>query len=217
MDNLYADPQPEAYLSGHTDTVTSVAFSPDGKTLASGSHDQSIILWNVETRKSSQRLRVPLNLVFSLAFSPDGKTLASGASGLSDKTIILWNVATGQPIGQPLQGHTDTVTSIVFSPDGKMLASGSYDHNIILWDLSTRQPIGQPLEGHTNIVTSVALALTEKLLLQVLGMAILLFGMWRLTSLSVNPSRDIPIAWPLVLMDKSLLQAMMTAPSLCGM
>ena len=62
MDNLYADPQPEAYLSGHTDTVTSVAFSPDGKSLASGSHDQSIILWNVETRKSSQKLKGPFEI-----------------------------------------------------------------------------------------------------------------------------------------------------------
>jgi WD40 repeat protein len=69
--------------------------------------------------------------VFSVAFSPDGKTLASGSF---DKTIRLWDVAKGQPIGVPLTGHTDKVFSVAFSPDGRTLASGSADNTIRLWD-----------------------------------------------------------------------------------
>jgi WD40 repeat protein len=80
-----------------------------------------------------QYLRGHSYSVRSVAFSPDGKTLASGSD---DHTIILWDVASHQPLGQPLQGHRDAVSSVVFSPDGKTLASGSWDRTIILWDLN---------------------------------------------------------------------------------
>jgi len=121
MDNLQANPQLQAYLSGHTNFSFSVAFSPDGKTLASGGDDYTIILWDVETRQPiGKPLKGHTRNVTSVSFSPDGKTLASGSS---DNTVILWDVETGQPIGQPLKGHTDQVNSVAFSPDGKMLAS----------------------------------------------------------------------------------------------
>ncbi|TEU11392.1 MAG: hypothetical protein E3J21_23775, partial [Anaerolineales bacterium] len=108
--------------------------SPDGKTLASGSADQTIILWNVLTGQStSQPLTGHTNWVLSVAFSPDGKTLASGSA---DQTIILWDVAARQQLGQPLTGHTSWVLSVAFSSDGKTLASGSADSTIILWDVS---------------------------------------------------------------------------------
>ena len=73
------------------------------------------------------------NIVYSVAFSPDGKMLASGSE---NNTIILWDVESRQPLGQPLEGHKDSVYSVAFSPDGKMLASGSWDNTIILWDVS---------------------------------------------------------------------------------
>ena len=68
----------------------------------------------------------------------------------------LWDAATGQPVGQPLTGHTDAVTSVAFSPDGTRIASGSCDNTVRVWDAATGQPVGQPLTGHTDAVYSVA-------------------------------------------------------------
>jgi len=88
------------FLHRHTGIVQSVAFSPDGKTLASGSGDKTIILWDVAGQKPlGQPLTGHTGIVQSVAFSPDGKTLASGSE---DKTIILWDVASQKPLGQPL-------------------------------------------------------------------------------------------------------------------
>jgi WD40 repeat protein len=162
LENVLLHPQLHAYLNGHTGIVMSVAFSPDGKTLASDSWDKTIRLWDVAT---SQPIGQPLtghtDYVASVAFSPDGKTLASGSW---DKTIRLWDVATGKSISQPLTGHTDDVGSVAFSPDGKTLASGSWDKTIRLWDVATGQPIGQPLTGHTEAVLSVAFSPDSKTL-----------------------------------------------------
>ena len=82
-----------------------------------------------------------------MAFSPDGKRIVSGSH---DNTLRLWDADTGQPIGQPMTGHTGAVFSVAFSPDGKRIVSGSYDKTVRLWDADTGQPIGQPLTGHTG-------------------------------------------------------------------
>ncbi len=111
--------------------VKSVAFSPDGKTLASGGGDNVIHLWDVETGKSKMTLIGHTHWVFSLAFSPDGKTLASGSV---DSDIRLWDPHTGQH-KKTLTGHTAWVRSIVFSPDGKTLVSGSDDGSVLLWTI----------------------------------------------------------------------------------
>jgi len=86
------------------------------------------------------------------------------ASGGADNTIILWDVAAGQLLGQPLTDHTNWVLSVAFSPDGKMLASGGADNTIILRDAATGQPLGQPLTGHTGWVSSVAFSPDGKML-----------------------------------------------------
>ena len=110
-------------------SVNSVAFSPDGLTLASGSGDETIKLWDVVTGEVKATLEGHEGYVWSVAFSPDGLTLASGSL---DKTIKLWDVETGEVlarIGNPLC----SVYSVAISPDGMMLASGNNDCKIELF------------------------------------------------------------------------------------
>ncbi|QGZ89939.1 nSTAND1 domain-containing NTPase [Microcystis aeruginosa] len=133
-------------LSGHNDaSVYSVSFSPDGKTLATGSDDKTIKLWNVETGEEIRTLTGHNGYVNSVSFSNDGKTLATGSS---DNTIKLWNVETGQEI-RTLTGHNGSVTSVSFSSDGKTLATGSWDNTIKLWNVETGQEI-RTLTGHNS-------------------------------------------------------------------
>ena len=152
--NTFAQDIPSTVLEGHTRGVNSVVFSPDGQTLASGSSDDTIRLWDVATGAALHTLRGQTEsvytIVYSVAFSPDGQTLASGSS---DDTIRLWDVATGAAL-HTLSGHTRDVTSVVFSPDGQTLASGSSDDTIRLWDVATGAAL-HTLSGHTRDVTSV--------------------------------------------------------------
>jgi len=120
----------------HRGAVNSVCFSPDGKILASGSNDSTIILWDAEIGTRRRVLKGHTRPVNSVCFSPDGKILASGDG---DRTIILWDAETGKQRAV-LKGHAEPVNSVCFSPDGKILASGSsdkYDSTIILWDAET--------------------------------------------------------------------------------
>ncbi|NCS57349.1 MAG: WD40 repeat domain-containing protein, partial [Microcystis aeruginosa G11-04] len=137
-------------LEGHYSYVYSVNFSPDGKTLVSGSWDNTIKLWDVETGQEIRTLKGHDNSVYSVNFSPDGKTLVSGSA---DNTIKLWNVETGQEI-RTLKGHDSSVRSVNFSPDGKTLVSGSGDKTIKLWNVETGQEI-RTLKGHDSVVYSV--------------------------------------------------------------
>jgi WD40 repeat protein/class 3 adenylate cyclase len=120
-------------LSGRTGAVNSVAFSPDGTTLATGSADGTVRLWDVASLQQITALTGPTGPVTSVAFSPDGTTLASASA---DHTVRLWDMATHRQIGPALTGHTGVVTSVAFSPDGKTLATGSADHTVRLWDVA---------------------------------------------------------------------------------
>ncbi|MHC5855588.1 protein kinase domain-containing protein [Nostoc sp.] len=150
-------------LIGHFSSVNSVAISPDGKTLASSSWN-SIKLWSLATGEEIRTFTGHSGSVNSVAFSPDGKILASGSD---DKTIKLWNLATGMTIklwnlatGKTvctLTGHSRSVDSIAISSDGKTLASGSDDKTIKLWNLATGKII-RTLTGHSRSVDSIAIS-----------------------------------------------------------
>ncbi len=146
-------------LRGHKDLILQVAWSSDGKTLASGSDDNSIRLWDAQSGKVIRVLKEHFQRTYSVAWSPVGKTLASGSE---DNKVRLWDAESGQ-MKRILKGHSESVRSVAWSPVGKTLASGSEDNTIRLWDAESGN-VSYVLKGHSDKVDSVACSPDGKML-----------------------------------------------------
>jgi WD40 repeat protein len=140
-----------ANISGHSWPLFSLAFSPDGKTLATGGYNKAVRLWELGSQKQRLELVGHMDSVQSVAFSPDGKLLVSGGADVQigprpPGEIKLWDAEKGKLLAE-LIGHTNSVKSVVFAPDGQTVASASKDSTIKLWDVSeftAKAPAAKP-------------------------------------------------------------------------
>ena len=137
-------------LEGHTDIVRSVAFSNDGKRIASGSDDNTVKVWDAITGRMSLVFHGHTDQVRSVAFSPDGKWIVSCGK---DRTLKVWDSKTGEEI-HTLRGHTTLVWGVSVSPDGQKVVSSGEDSVVIIWDAETGQK-DRTLNGHFDQVWTV--------------------------------------------------------------
>ncbi|KAF7978739.1 hypothetical protein HWV62_44746 [Athelia sp. TMB] len=140
-------------IEGHKGGVMSVAYSPDGKHIVSGSRDDTIQISDAETGEIvAGPFMGHTDPVTSVQCSPDGKYVASGSF---DGTVRIWDVLTGETIAGPFEGHTDWVKFVAWSPDGKHVVSGSDDCTCRVWNIETGKTIAGPFEGHSGYVNCV--------------------------------------------------------------
>ena len=137
-------------LRGHLGEIRRMAWSPDGRWIASPSSDRKIIIWDAESGDATSTFTGHTDTVFSTAWAPDGQILASGAE---DGTIRIWNVSDGQVI-QTLREHTSWVNCVAWQNNGRMLASGSENSTILLWDTDNWKVLREltQLEGNINSI-----------------------------------------------------------------
>ncbi|KIJ07268.1 hypothetical protein PAXINDRAFT_52332, partial [Paxillus involutus ATCC 200175] len=147
-------------MSGGNLGITSLEFSPDGKTFASTSCDGTCKVWNSETGELLFDFDDHQNMVWTVAYSPSGVKIASGSL---DHTIRIRNAHTGERLTQPLL-HIDTVHSIVWSPDSRQLISACNDGQICFWSAPTGTQLGSPLQAHLGPITSMAISPSGSLL-----------------------------------------------------
>ncbi|MDB5352104.1 MAG: repeat-containing protein [Planctomycetota bacterium] len=156
MPKLEVKPEPVAIgeirrFEGHTDTVSSVAFSPDGLRAISGGPDKIPRLWEVTTGKASRQFEGDAEGVSGVAFSPDGHSVLSAGG---EKTLTLWDAESGRALRR-FGGDAGAPIHVAIAPDGKSVASGGLDHAARLWDVATGNLI-RPFTGHTERVYGIA-------------------------------------------------------------
>jgi len=140
-------------LTGHEGAVTSLTYAPDGRTIASGSNDGTLRVWNVRTgEETTPPLISGDGKVISVAFAPDGKIVASGNE---TGNIYIWSLSGSLLAPQQLPGHTEAVKSLEFSPDGSLLASASFDKSVRMWTIVNGQEFAR-FSDHTGPVNTVA-------------------------------------------------------------
>ena len=141
-------------LQGTITPVHSVAFSPDGRTLAAGTFDGTVLLWDTANRTRLASLSAgSSNPVSGVAFSPDGRTLAAGTF---DGTVLLWDTANRTRLASLSAGSSNPVSGVAFSPDGRTLAAGTFDGTVLLWDTANRTRLASLSAGSSNPVSGVA-------------------------------------------------------------
>lgn len=144
-------PDPVSEFIGHTDKVSSVAFSPDGLRFVSGSWDKTVKIWDAETGEELKEFVGHRKKVYCTAYSPNGKRIASGGS---DRWIIVWDVKIEKEI-KTLKGHNGTIYSVAFDRDSLRIVSGSADRTIKIWNIKTGKAINIPT-AHKKVVNAVA-------------------------------------------------------------
>jgi WD40 repeat protein len=143
-------------------------YSPDGTSIASGSIDNTVKVWEASTGELLRSLEGHSGWVFSVVYSPDGRSIASGSD---DKTVKVWEASTGELL-RSLEGHSDKVLSVVYSPDGMSIASGSADGTIKIWNAATGEcleTIDSRLYGKLNITGVKGLSEAQRTTLKAYG------------------------------------------------
>ena len=155
-ENCPFSPRPAIEFEGPGGGVTSIAFSPDGKSIVTADEDGTVRHWDTETGDAiGEPLCDKQDSVSCATFSPDGKSVVSVGA---DNMVHRWNADTGEALGPPLQGHEEKVKCLAVSRDGAVIVSGAEDGTVRVWEASTGNPVGLPLRGHSGPVFGVAIS-----------------------------------------------------------